>query len=193
MTLGCLLVSSSGWAQNKKDIEVLPVLLPQLRQLTLQGFYGENRLVQLAGSPVFGLTYSHFAAEEIRLGEWDKSGKQPEHLHLPNFGWFVDGLTGSRLGVRVHSVGFGGAVRLTSNPLRGERNVLNQWYYGFGSGLYATRVEANRRSTGVGLGFRLFGGKDFADGSLIEVGYSYRPGTQGVHPSGLSIGVGRRF
>ncbi|WP_309695700.1 hypothetical protein [Armatimonas sp.] len=42
-------------------------------------------------------------------------------------------------------------------------------------GLYATRVEGARTATGIGLG------------------YSYRPGTQGVHPSGLALGLGRRF
>ncbi|WP_395142215.1 hypothetical protein [Armatimonas sp.] len=33
-------------------------------------------------------------------------------------------------------------------------------------------------------------GKDFTDGSLIELGYSYRSGTQGVHPSGVALGLG---
>jgi hypothetical protein len=192
LTLSCLAFSSVGWAQNEETKGHL-VILPQIRQLTIQGLYGENKAVRAAGSPVLGVTYSHFATDEIHVGAWDESEKKLERLHLPSFGWFVDGLTGSRSGTRVRSVGFGGAVRLTSNPLRGEQNTLNRWYYGLGSGLYATQVEASRRSTGIGLGLRLFGGKDFADGSLIEVGYSYRPGTQGVHPSGLSVGIGRRF
>jgi hypothetical protein len=62
-----------------------------------------------------------------------------------------------------------------------------------GVGLYATRVEAARSTTRVGIGSRFFVGKDFAQRGLLELSYSYRPGAQGVHPSGLSVGVGRRF
>ncbi|MCX6369562.1 MAG: hypothetical protein NTX57_23085 [Armatimonadetes bacterium] len=33
----------------------------------------------------------------------------------------------------------------------------------------------------------------FTTDTLIEAGYSYRTGIQGVHPSGLTLGLGRRF
>ena len=193
LILACLGLASTACAQETKTKEGYPVVLPEIRQLTLQGLYGENKLVRTAGNPLLGFTYSHFGSEEIHIGEEAKHLKAIERLHLPNFGWFFDALTGSRAGTRVKSFGLGGVVRLTSTPLKEAQGALNRWYYGAGMGLYATRVEGARSTTGIGLGSRFFAGKDFTDGSLIELSYSYRPGTQGVHPSGLALGLGRRF
>jgi hypothetical protein len=194
--------SSGAWAQKeskkeKKDKEGITLTIPRLQQLTLQGLYGENKLVRTAGSPTFGLTYSNYEQTNLNVGEdldfTHKNESPPERLHLPNGGWFVDLLSGSRAGVRVNSFGLGVSVRLTSTSLKGKGVAQDRFFYGMGLGLYATRVEAARSSTGIGLGSRFFVGKDFSDGTLIEAGYSYRPGTQGVHPSGLTIGLGRRF
>jgi hypothetical protein len=196
MVIGLILLAPRVWAQTEKrdDKEGITLTLPAVQQVTFQGLYGENKLVRTGGSPLFGVTYSHFAVGEIHVGSAeDDRGRSFARLHLPNGGWFVDALTGSRAGARVQSLGIGGAVRLTSTSLTGGGVARDRWFYGAGLGLYATRVESTRNSTGVGLGMRLFTGKDFADGSLLELGYSYRPGTLGVHPSGLTLGIGRRF
>ena len=175
----------------------IDLILPQIHQLTVQGLYGENKLVRTAGSPTLGLTYSNYDLTHLNVGEdldfTNKDEGPLERLHLPNGGWFVDLLSGDRAGTRVNSFGLGVSVRLTSTSLEGKGTSRDRFFYGMGLGLYATRVEAARSSTGIGLGSRFFVGKDFSDGTLIEAGYSYRPGTQGVHPSGLSIGLGRRF
>ncbi|WP_309714478.1 hypothetical protein [Armatimonas sp.] len=210
MTLGVSLLtlltflSSEAGAQEgskkekkKKEKEGIDLILPKMQQLTIQGLYGENKLVRTAGSPALGLTYSNYDLTHLNVGEdldfTNKDESPPERLHLPNGGWFVDLLSGDRAGARVNSFGLGMSVRMTSTSLKGKGTSRDRFFYGMGLGLYATRVEAARSSTGIGLGSRFFVGKDFSDGTLIEAGYSYRPGTQGVHPSGLTIGLGRRF
>jgi hypothetical protein len=190
MFMSLLLLAPRAWAQEEKTSP--PIVLAPISQLTIQGLYGENKLVRTTGNPLLGATYSRFGSQDIHIGDWEDA-KKKMHLHLPNFGWYTDFLTGSRSGTRVNSFGIGAAVRLTSTALSDGKVARDRWFYGMGLGLYATRVEAVRSSTGIGLGSRFFLGKDFSDGTLIEAGYSYRPGTQGVHPSGLSIGLGRRF
>lgn len=196
-TLGGLaltLVGSSALAQETdKEKDGVKLELPAFRQLTISGLYGENRLVKAGGSPLLGVTYTQFDNASIRVGLETEKKDVPKRLHLPNGGWYADVVTGSRAGTTVNSLGLGVAVRLTSTPLDGSPARRDRLYYGAGLGLYATRVEAARKTTGVGVGLRLFGGWDRPDGTVVEWGYAYRPGTQGVHPSGISLGVGRRF
>ncbi|MBB6049150.1 hypothetical protein [Armatimonas rosea] len=194
LALSCLALTTPGWAQEGTEREGHKILLPQIQQVTLQGLYGENRLVQAAGNPLVGFTYSKFQTGDVFIGRDDDNKTFPvTSLHLPNFGWFVDILTGSRADTTLASIGLGGAVRLTSTHLQDGVVAKKGWYYGMGGGLYATRVVGARHTTNAGIGFRLFAGKDSSDGRLLEVGYSYRPGTQGIHPSGLTLGLGRRF
>ncbi|MDR3707218.1 MAG: hypothetical protein P4L33_02880 [Capsulimonadaceae bacterium] len=125
-----------------------------------------------------------YAGIDYAIGQTGPVGTSISSLYLDYWGGAVNGGD-------VNVYGFGLSDRVYATPAGGTPGQTGQQYF-TGGGFGAYQIS-DSNGNGTVFGVKLFGGVEFSQKVILQLGYNLLPAKTGLNPSGFNLQLGLRM